>query len=118
MSFELVNFEKGLRGNKIEVKIYRDKKAFRIGRKLFEELNWGKKERVDLFFDKETGTFKMEKSKAGLITISDNEKYIGINSMNLCIEILYRAHNKFDYDGWAEDGVLYFRPKEKSSNNF
>lgn len=112
MSFELVKVKQAKRYGSNEVTISKDKRVVRIGQILAKQLDWVNGERVDLYFDEELKTYKLEKAKAGLINVKRDTSSMCITSKYLCIEILYRAHDHFTYEGWVENDTLFFKAKE------
>ena len=104
--FELVQFATGR--EKGYITISADKKQMNISSKFVKELDWEDKTRVNLYRFGET--FALEKDKVGLITIHKNGNSGAITSSNFCLEILSRTKSCRKFEGWVEDGILFFKP--------
>ena len=107
--FELIEVKKATRTTG-SIKVTADKKVMNISVKYMKELGWGDKERVNLRCL--GSTFALEPNKVGLVTVHLHKNGGGvITSKNFCLEVLSRAKSCRDYEGWVEEGVLFFRPK-------
>lgn len=104
--FELVQISTGR--EKGDIRISDNKKAMNISSKYMKQLGWEDKTRVNLYRFGET--FALEKDKVGLLTIHKNGNSGAITSSNFCLEILSRTKSCKVFEGWVEDGILFFKP--------
>ena len=109
--FELIEIKASSRGRGSGViKISNNKRMMSIPVKYSKELNWKDGERVNLKI--KGTTFALEPSKVGLVTThSHSGSGVVISNVNFCREVLSRTRSCREYDGWVEEGTLFFRPK-------
>jgi hypothetical protein len=91
------------------IRISKDKKSMNISTKYMRELGWKNKERVNLRCC--GSTFALEPDKVGLITVHLQNGGGIITSTNFCLEVLSRTRSCREYEGWVEQGILFFKPK-------
>lgn len=106
--FELIEVN-GSRNTDGVIRISSDKRRFTIPTKYIKELGWKDKQRVNLRC--KGNLFALEPNKVGLMTIHARNGAGQITSTNFNIEILSRTKSCREYDGWVEDGWLFFKPK-------
>ena len=92
------------------ITINKDKNTFNISTKYIKQLDWKNNERVNL--RGYGGTFALVPDKVGLIKVHINNNGGIITSVNFCLEVLSRTKSCRVFEGWVEDNVLFFRPKE------
>lgn len=87
-----------------------DKKQMNISTKFIKELDWQDKQRLNLYRFGET--FALKTDKVGLITLHRVKNGGTITSANFCLEVLSRTHSCRKFEGWVEEGILFFKPAE------
>lgn len=107
--FELVQFEACARSTG-KIRINKDKNVMTISSTYMAKLGWGNPERVNLRCC--GSTFALEPNKVGLITVRHNTGSNGgiITSKNFCLEVLSRTRSCREFEGWVEEGILFFKP--------